>query len=92
IWGTGQFGGFLDGIWQSANTQMKGWQSASRYVPEEIRIQQEQDLKNTMGAHYYTQTQAGFMELTTRVWNYFNQRTAVDLGAYPTAGRRGGRG
>lgn len=87
-WGTAAFGGFLDGIWSEANETQNEWSRiSSRFAPE---VRGEGSLKAQMGAHYYTQTQQGFMELTTRVWDWFNQRSGVDLGAYPTAEVRGG--
>lgn len=94
IWGTNDFGSFLDNIWGGAQAEADQFRKISGvggYAEEAMRAEATE--KQLMGAHYYTQTQAGFMELTTRVWDFFNQKTAADLGAYPTADlTRGGGG
>ena len=93
-----ELGGFLDFVWGEADQTRSKWLGVvDRFGDANGFTWREGDLKQQMGAHYYTQTQEGFMELTQRVWDFYNQRTSVDLGEYPTGditggSRRGGGG
>ena len=79
---------FLDDIYASADKQASDWANFTTNAESQAWFGFTPDMGSQlqqMGANYYADTNEGFNDLTNRVWSFLNERTKVDLGAFPRA-------
>lgn len=73
--------GFIDGIFQKANRDAAGVSAVS-----------DPDLEGYQGSEWYLTDPNGFESLVQKVWDWYNQKAPIDLGAYDQSVRGSGRG